>query len=98
MAIVVSRRRGSPATQDIEYTITGLVNGANAIVLPTPPVDGSFPPDGSWTPTTIKVFPYQQGAVAAKVSPDLSTITQVAGVVTFTLWADGNTNCIVAVN
>ena len=93
MAIVITRTTGSPAGSAYMYSITGLVNGANAITLPTPPVYGSFPPDGSWTPTKILCYPYMTGSVGSLVTPDLSTITQSAGVVTFTLYADGPTNC-----
>ena len=93
MAILVTRTTGSPAQAASMYSITGLVNGANAITLPSPPTYGSFPPDGSWTPTKILCYPYNTGSVGALVTPDLSTITQAAGVVTFTLYAAGATNC-----
>lgn len=77
------------------YVITGLVNGANAISLPTPPAAGSFPPLADWTPTVILCFPYATGGVGAVVTPDLTTITNTAGLVAFTLYANGNTNAIV---
>ena len=79
------------------YLITGLVNGANTINLPTPPATGSFPPDGLWTPTVILCFPYQTGAQANIVTPDLSSITNSSGSVSFTLYAAGASNCLTIV-
>lgn len=79
------------------YQITGLVNGSNSISLPTPPATGSFPPDGLWTPTNILCFPYQSGAQGNVVTPDLSSITNTNGLIAFTLYAGGNTNCLVIV-
>jgi hypothetical protein len=75
------------------YEISGLVMGANTITLPTPPLYGSFPPTGEWTPSVILCYPNQNGSIGALVTPDLSTITQSAGVVTFTLYAASATNC-----
>jgi len=97
MAITVTRQPGSPAQAAYVYQVNGLVNGANTVPLPTPPAYGSFDPTGEWTPSVILCYPNQNGAAGALVTPDLSTITQVAGVVTFTLYADGNTNCLVVV-
>ena|SRR6185437_12810390 len=97
MAVVVTSISQSPGLAAYVYNITGLVNGANAITLPTPPANGSFPPDGTWTPTVIQCQPHQTGAIANTVTPDLSTITQTAGAVTFTLYAAGATNCQVTV-
>ena len=93
MAVTITRVPGSPAQAAYMYEINGLVMGANAITLPTPPAYGSFPPTGEWTPSVILCWPNQNGAVAAAVTPDLSTITQSAGVVTFVLYAAGPTNC-----
>ena len=98
MAIVVTRLTGSDATSLYKYTVTGLVNGANVIALPVPPLYGSFPPDGSWTPTTIRCWPYQNGAIGALVTPDPATIVQSAGTVTFTVYASGATNAVIEVN
>ncbi len=82
-----------------EYTsqVTGLVNGANSISLPTPPAAGSFPPLADWTPTFVYCFPYNTGAVGAVVTPDLSTITNSAGAVSFTLYASGATSVLILV-
>lgn len=79
------------------YTITGLVNGANSISLPTPPATGSFPPAGDWTPTQILCFPKNAGAIGALVTPDLSTIANTNGAVTFTLYANGATSVLAIV-
>ena len=91
MAVVVTSISQSPGLAAYVYDITGLVEGANAITV------SNFPPTGEWTPTVIQCQPYQTGAIANNVTPDLSTITQAAGVVTFTLYAAGATNCQVTV-
>jgi len=97
MAVVTARRTGSLPLAAYEYNVTGLVNGANTIALPVPPLYGSFPPDGAWTPTTVLCFPYMPGALGALCTPDLATIVQTAGTVTFTVYAAGNTNCVMVV-
>lgn len=102
MAIVVTYQDKSLPMVAGVYNVTGLINGANSISLPTPPAAGSFPvdptPGGSfWTPTQILCFPYNTGAVGATVTPDYSTIVNTAGTVTFTLYASGNTNCFIVV-
>lgn len=95
MAIVVTPQNKSLAVVGYVYNITGLVTGANAISLPTPPAAGSFPSD--WTPTVILCFPYNAGAVGAIVTPDYSTIVNNNGLITFTLYSGGATNCLVVV-
>ena len=95
MAITVTPLNESLALVEFTYDITGLVNGANSVSLPTPPVAGSFPPDGQWTPTTILCFPYQTAAQGNLVTPDYSTIVNTNGAITFTLYAGGATNCLV---
>lgn len=95
----------TPTSQDISifpvanyvYTVTGMVNGANAIALPVPPATGSFPPDGLWTPTQILCFPYNIGSAGALVTPDLTTIANSNGSITFTLYSTGSTNCLIIV-
>lgn len=79
------------------YLVTGLTTGSNTINLPTPPAVGSFPVAGDWTPTVILCFPYQAGAVGNTVTPDLSSITNSSGAVSFTLYASGATNCLIIV-
>jgi len=97
MAIVVANDGTSFPLVAGVYTVTGLVNGANTITLPTPPAQGSFPPAGDWTPTFVYCFPYNPGALGALVTPDLSTITNVNGLITFTLYASGATDCLIYV-
>lgn len=82
---------------DWVYTVTGLVNGANTINLPTPPAAGSFPPLADWTPTVILAFPYQIASIGALVTPDLTTITNTTGSISFTLYASGATNALIVV-
>jgi len=77
------------------YQITGIINGANSIVLPTPPAAGSFPPDGSWTPSVILPFPYAIGAIAPYMSVDYTTVANSNGAVTFTLYSNGSGAAIV---
>lgn len=76
------------------YTVTGLVTGANTITTPTPPAAGSFPPAADWTPVNVLCFPINAGAVGATVTPDLSTISNSAGVITVTVYASGSTSCL----
>lgn len=97
MAIVVTTINKSLALAEYTYTVTGLVNGANTVVLPTPPAQGSFPPLGDWTPTTILCFPYASGSLGNLVTPDYGTITNVNGLITFTLNAGGATNVLLFV-
>jgi hypothetical protein len=97
MALVVTPLHKSLAVVDYVYNVTGLVTGANAIVLPAPPAAGSFPPAADWTPTVILCFPYQSGAVGNVVTPDYSTIVNTAGAITFTLYAAGATNVLIFV-
>lgn len=102
MSIVVTALDKSLPMVASLYNITGLVNGANTISLPTPPAFGSFPVDPTpggafWTPTEILCFPYAAGAVGELVTPDYSTIVNTAGAVVFTLYAAGNTNCLIVV-
>ena len=85
-----------PMTAQV-YNITGLTAGANAIVLPSPPASGSFPPLADWTPTVILCFPYATGGVGAAVTPDYTTIVNTAGAVTFTLYSSGNSSVLVFV-
>lgn len=79
------------------YQVIGLVNGANAIALPVPPAVGSFPPAGDWTPTQILCFPYNAASFGASVTPDLQSIVNTNGSITFTLYANGSTNCLIIV-
>lgn len=79
------------------YQVLGLVNVANSIALPVPPATGSFPPDGLWTPTQILCFPYNTASSGALVTPDLTTIANSSGSITFTLYATGSTNCLIIV-
>ena len=97
MALVVTPINKSLAEVEFTYLVTGLVNGANAIVLPTPPTVGSFPPLADWTPTVILCFPYNSGAVGTIVTPDYTTIVNTNGAVTFTLYAAGATNVLIFV-
>ncbi len=94
MAIVVTNTRTSYPLVEYSYTITGLVNGANTITLPTPPAVGSFPP--AWQlDTDLCLMPSRitYGAVGAVVTVDPSTIVNTAGAVTFTLYASGSCDC-----
>lgn len=91
MAIVVTVQKASFPLVAYVYKVTGLVNGANVVTLPAPPAAGSFPPLADWTPTFIYCFPFQTGAVGALVTPDLTTIANSAGTVSFTLNATGAT-------
>ena len=98
MAIVVTSQDTSWPLVAYCYKVTGLVNGANAITLPTPPATGSFPPADDWTPAFVWCFPYNIGAVGALVTPDLTTISETtAGVVSFTLYASGSTDVLIYV-
>lgn len=95
MAVTVTSLKKSLPMSVWAYTVTGLVAGANTVTLPTPPAAGSFPPDDTWVPTEVLVFPYNTGAVSGKVSIDRSTIAETAvGVVSFTLYADGAANAL----
>jgi hypothetical protein len=94
MAVVVTFQDKSIGQVGMFYQVTGLVNGANTVTLPTPAAKGSFPPAADWTPTVILCFPYASGAVAAMVSPDYGTIVNTAGVIVFTLYAAGAANTI----
>lgn len=97
MAVQVTSLTKSVPLVAYYYDIDGLVNGLNAISLPAPTLQGSFPPDGEWTPTEIWCFPYQEGALGDLVTPDLSSIVNSNGQITFNLWAAGATNCRVLV-
>lgn len=97
MAVTVTPVTKSVALVEFTYNVTGLVNGANSIVLPVPPATGSFPPDGEWTPSTVLCFPYNAGAVGAVVTPDLTTIVNTNGAITFTVYANGATSCLMFV-
>ena len=98
MAVVVTSLDKSLALTAYLYNVTGLVSGANTITLPTPPATGSFPPLDDWVPTTILCFPYQVGAQGNIVTWDPSTIVETSsGVVSFTLYAGGSTNCLIVV-
>lgn len=97
MAIVVTSVDASIGLVEYTYLVTGLANGANTITLPAPPKVGSFPPAGDWTPTIILCFPYNTAAVGATVTPDYTTITNVNGLITFTLYAGGATNVLLFV-
>ena len=97
MPIVVAPSNRSTPLVEYWYTITGLVNGANAITLPAVPLQGSFPPLGDWTPTFVYCYPYNAGAAGEVVTPDLTTITNSSGNITFTLYAAGATDCLVGV-
>lgn len=97
MPIVVTPSNRSTPLVQYWYLITGLTNGANAISLPTVPQQGSFPPLGDWTPTFVYCYPYNAGAVGAVVTPDLTTISNSSGNITFTLYTDGATNVLVGV-
>lgn len=97
MATVTWVGRSIIPISDYCYQITSLVNGSNSISLPTPPAKGSFPVAGDWTPTNILCFPYATGGVGTLVTPDLTTISNSSGAITFTLYATGNTSCLVIV-
>jgi len=97
MAITVTSVDASIALVEYTYLVTGLVTGANTINLPTPPATGSFPPAGDWTPTYILCFPYQTGALANIVTPDLSSITNSSGSISFTLYSAGASNALIYV-
>jgi hypothetical protein len=97
MSVAVTFVDKSIGLSEYTYNVTGLVNGANTVTLPTPPAAGSFPPLADWTPTTILCFPYNTAAVGAVVTPDYTTITNTAGVIAFTLYAGGATSCLLFV-
>ena len=97
MSVVVTTSNTSFPLVGYLYKVTGLVNGANTVTLPTPPAAGSFPPLGDWTPTFVFCFPFNTGAVGAVVTPDLTTITNTAGLVAFTLYAGNATSCYILV-
>ena len=97
MALLVTPLDKSIGVTEYTYNVTGLVNGANAIVLPSPPATGSFPPLADWTPTVIICLPYNASALGALVTPDYNTIVNTAGAVTFTLYASGATNVLLFV-
>ena len=97
MSVVVTTSNTSFPLVGYLYKVTGLVNGANTVTLPTPPAAGSFPPLGDWTPTFVFCFPFNTGSVGATVTPDLTTITNTAGAVVFTLYAGGSTACYILV-
>lgn len=75
------------------YNISNLAAGNNAITLPAPTNQGSFPPDGQWTPTHVWSFPYYNAAVntAVYAYADNTSITQNNGAVTFNFWCSNNT-------
>lgn len=97
MAVVVTTVNNSLPMVAYAYKVTGLVNGANTISLPTPPAAGSFPPLADWTPTFVFCFPFQTGAAGNLVTPDLTTIVNTAGAVVFTLYSGGATSCYILV-
>src|SRR5882672_6509033 len=97
MSIVVTSVDASIGLVEYTYLVTGLANGANTVTLPAPPKAGSFPPAGDWTPTVILCFPYMTGAQGNVVTPDLSTIANSSGTITFTLYAAGATNVLIFV-
>ena len=98
MAIVVTSVNKSFPLVAYAYLVTGLVNGANTVTLPTPPVQGAFPAADDWLPTFVYCFPYNSGAVGAVVTPDLTTIAETsAGVVSFTLYAGAATDVYILV-
>lgn len=100
MATVIPQGATGPNSEPMvvyEYKITGLTAGSNSISLPTAPTQGSFPALGDWTPQFVTCFPYQTGAAGALVTPDLTTITNSGGSVSFTLWSTGNTSCLIQV-
>lgn len=97
MSIVTTQVRRSFPLVEYTYLVTGLVNGANTVTLPTPPAVGSFPPAGDWTPLFVYAFPYNIGAVGAVVTVDPTTIVNTAGAVTFTLYAGGATDALIMV-
>lgn len=97
MPIAITVQKASFPLVAYVYKITGLVNGANVITLPAPPLPGSFPPAADWTPTFIYCFPFNTGAVGSLVTPDLSTIANSAGTVSFTLNASGATSVYILV-
>lgn len=97
MAVVATPVNKSLALVDYVYNVTGLVNGANTVTLPAPPTAGSFPPAGDWTPTTILCFPYNPGSQGNLVTPDLTTIVNSTGTITFTVYAGGATSCLMFV-
>lgn len=64
------------------YNVSNLANGSNAISVT------NFPPDGSWTPSRVWVFPYDN-ASGATAYADNASITQANGTVNFNLWVSG---------
>ncbi len=97
MSITVTSLDASIALVEYTYLVTGLVNGANTVTLPAPPLTGSFPPAGDWTPTFVLCFPYNTAAIGALVTPDLTTITNSSGTIAFTLYSSGATSCLIYV-
>jgi hypothetical protein len=97
MSITVTSVNNSLPLVAYAYKVTGLINGANTVTLPVPPLAGSFPPAGDWTPTFVFCFPYQASAVGNIVTPDLTTITNTNGAVAFTLYSGGATSCYILV-
>lgn len=80
------------------YTVTGIVNGSNAITLPAPPAAGSFSPDGTETPTQVRFNSYQNGAQGAFCTVDPATISNNGtGTISFTIYANGSTDAIMEV-
>jgi hypothetical protein len=94
MATVTSKDISLFANCHYCYEVTGIVDGSQTITTPTPPAAGSFPVAADWTPTRILFFPDMTGAVGARVTPDLSTIANSAGVITFTAWSTGTGNAL----
>lgn len=93
MAAVNATSLGKSVPMNAYYfDAQALASGSNTITLPAPSLQGSFPPDGQWTPTEIWAFPYNAGAVGTVVTPDLATIANTAGQVTFNAYATGATN------
>lgn len=92
MATVTSLLKSVPLNA-YYFDVSGIVNGSQTITLPAPSLQGSFPPDGQWTPTEVWCMPYNTAATGALVTPDLTTIVNTNGAVTFTVNAAGVTNC-----
>lgn len=80
------------------YTVTGLINGANALTLPAPPLTGSFDPSGTETPTTVQCIPTAAGAAGALVTLGEGSISNNGtGTISFTVYANGATDCVMFV-
>lgn len=88
MAVAVNSLGTSLPVVAYLFSVTGLVSGANAITLPAPSLQGSFPSD--WTPTQILCWVEGNMAAPPVVAGDPATITNTGGQVGFTLNASAS--------